>query len=54
MAVEPGEYDEVLNLKIAWTQTVYTLHCRCVACFPAVAQEPRSAATQPVSFFARI
>jgi len=44
MAVEPGEYDEVLNLKIAWTQTIYQLHCRCVAGFPAVAQEPRSAA----------
>ena len=41
MAVEPGEYDEVLNLKIAWTQTVYQLHCRCLAGFPNVSREPR-------------
>ena len=43
MAVEPGEYDDILHLKIAWTQTTYQLHCRCLACFPAIAHEPRYA-----------
>ena len=45
MAAEPGEYDEVLNLKIAWTQKVYELHCRCVSCFPTITKEPRYART---------
>jgi len=41
MAVQPGEYDDVLNLRIAWTQKTYQLHCRCVAGFPTVTHEPR-------------
>ena len=41
MAEEPGEYDEVLNIKIAWTQKTYKLHCRGVACFPSIVHEPR-------------
>jgi len=52
MAVEPGEYDEVLNIKIAWTQKIYQLHSRCVACFPSVSHEPRYVRVNIYTFIA--